>query len=104
MPMSREEHKKILADILETKDPAKISEHITKLSENYNSTLTENKLTDEERKSLKTQNDDLVKQNMELFLKIGQADEKKDDPPPPEENERKPIKYTDLASDNGHIF
>lgn len=100
--LSREQHAEILAKILEQPDSANVSEMVTQLAENYASVLADSAVNGEQIATLKKQNDDLVQQNMKLFLKIGQG-EPQDDTPKLEE-ERPVLKFDDLVNDNGHIF
>ena len=101
--LTREEHAQRLAKILESKeDPALASDILAELSENYAAVLAEHKLAADHENTLKKQNDELVKQNMNLFLKIGTAEPKENRVEVPDE--RKPIRYEDLIKENGHIL
>ena len=93
----------ILASILEQPEAANVSEMVTQLAENYAGVLADAAVNTEQITTLKKkQNEDLIQQNMKLFLKIGQG-EPQDDTPKLEE-ERPVLKFDDLVNDNGHIF
>lgn len=100
--LSREEHAGILAKILEQPDSANVSEMVTQLAENYAGVLADNAVNTEQIATLKKQNDDLIQQNMKLFLKIGQGEPQDTAPEMPEE--RPILRFDDLVNENGHIF
>ncbi len=100
--LSREQHAQLLAAILENPDTANVSEQVTQLAENYAGILAENKMNSEQLAAIKKQNDELVQQNMKLFLKIGQSDPQDNEPDIPDE--RPVLRFEDLVNDNGHIF
>ena len=100
--LSREEHACILASILEQPDAANVSEMVTQLAENYAGVLADAAVNSEQIVTLKKQNEDLIQQNMKLFLKVGAGDPK-DDAPVLEE-EKPVLRFDDLIKEDGHIF
>ena len=100
--LNREQHAQLLAAILENPDTANVSEQVTQLAENYAGILSENKMNSEQLEAIKKQNDELVQQNLKLFLKIGQSDPPDNEPDIPEE--RPVLRFDDLVNDNGHIY
>ena len=100
--LSREEHAGILASILEQPEAANVSEMVTQLAENYAGVLADAAVNTEQITTLKKQNEDLVQQNMKLFLKVGTGDPK-DDAPVLEE-EKPVLRFDDLIKEDGHIF
>jgi hypothetical protein len=96
--MKKEEHEQLLSKILENaKDPAAVSDALTALREDYGATLATLQLTSADNESLKRQNDEIVKQNMKLFLKLGTGS-----PETPAQNDQ-PKKYEDLFDEKGKL-
>lgn len=100
--LSREEHKQLLTRLLESPEPANISDAVTQLADNYAEVLADLAINRETSDSLRRQNDDLVQQNMKLFLKIGEGEPKDDQIEIPEE--KKVLRFDDLVNESGHIF
>lgn len=70
--MTFEEHTKLIQDIrLNLTDEAKVTEALTKLSEDYGATLKTVETEKTTAATLTKTNEDLRKCNMELFLKVG---------------------------------
>ena len=96
--MTREEHARLLADILKNaKDPASVSDALTKLQEDYQATLANAELTSADNASLKQRNDELIQQNMKLFLKVGKVPEEK------QQQSDQPKKFEDLFDEKGRL-
>jgi hypothetical protein len=81
--MKPEEQKKILADILSSRDDqAKVSELLTQLSDDYGAINAESVLAKAEAEKLKKDNESLRDVNMRLFLKVGVVPAQDPDPEP----------------------
>ena len=98
--MTREEHEKLLAKILENaKDPAAVSEALTALREDYGATLADVQLTHADNDNLKKRNKEVTEQNMQLFLKVGHRSAEQEN----QEHEDKKREYSDLFDENGKL-
>lgn len=98
--MKRDEHQIILSEILgNVGDVAKVSENLTKLSEDYGGVNAELELTKAENAALKTRNETVVQENMRLFLKLqtGAEEEKEQEKP------EGPPDYETLFNANGTL-
>jgi hypothetical protein len=70
--MELDKHKKILADILNIKDdPARISELLTEIADDYGIISAEKTKAELEAAKLKNDNESLRDVNQRLFLKVG---------------------------------
>lgn len=97
--MNRNEHSNILAAILAAaSDPATVSDKVTQLSDDYMGLLAESEINRETITGLKKQNEELIKQNMKLFLKVGVSQET-----PIQELEEKRPTFESLFDENGNL-
>lgn len=100
--LTREEHQRKLAAILEKPEPAFISEVVSELSENYAGLIADHTVQSEQLSKAEKDKQELIQQNMKLFLKIGTG-EPKDNEPNLEEKPKK-RSFEDLIGKDGHIL
>ena len=106
--MTREEHKKIVSDIMaNATNQGELSVLLASLSEDYDKVTTEHEELLKQNESLKSDNESLRSANMKLFVSVGhkpeftehQNNETKD-----EQKEEKKLNYEDLFNKEGELL
>lgn len=99
--MSREEFEQLITEIGTCEDTAQIRAMLGDLKEKMNAQYDSFDSVSQERDSLKTENEDIRKANMKLFLQVGNKE--KPEPKDPEPKGDGELKYEDLFDDKGGL-
>ena len=106
--MTRDEHKQIVNQMLglvSAENQATASELLTKLTDDYEETLTSNETLTSTNATLTANNEKLRSVNADLFLKVGVTKkENKEGKKEQEETEDKKLSFDELFNEKGELI